>query len=166
MPLSYLSELPHLTARQLRAHVLETPPPPSSEEVREELQGELDRVDSTGKDLCHLMGMTSTWGNARWEAGPTPDVLVPTFRVVVQGGVPTEEVIALIVRRLTKHGWSGGVASHEPILRLDAQRAAFAMRLTADNGQVRLKVDAAPVRLGRTLATWVLAGVYEEDEIA
>lgn len=131
-----------------------------------ELQGELDRVHRTGDELCHLLGMTSAWGAARWEAGPTTDALVPTYRVAVKGHVPDEATTDILVQRLTRHGWSGAVLSHEPILRLDAHRSTFVMRLTAEASTVRLVVVSPPVQLGRTLAAWVLAGVYEDDEIA
>jgi hypothetical protein len=159
--------LPALTPRRSRlVHAHDTEPPPASEEVRAELQGELDKVHRTGEELCHLIGMTSTWGAARWEAGPTNDTLVPTYRVAVRGHVPDEATTELLVQRLARQHWSGAVLSHEPILRLDAHRETFAMRFTAEGSTVRLAVMSPPVQLGRTLSTWVLAGVYEDDEIA
>lgn len=165
LPVPGAAPVPNVTPRR-RAATTEAEPPPSSDQVRLELQGELDRIGQAGRDLCHLMGITDTWGTARWEAGPTPDTLTPTYRVVVQGELPGPEVTNLIVARLTRHGWSGVVPSLDPVLRLDATRASTTMRLTIEGGSVRLKVGAAPVRLGRHLATWILAGVYEEDEIA
>lgn len=145
---------------------VETEPPPPSEEVRAELQGDLDRVSAVGTEVCRLLGITSTWGAAHWEPGATRDTLQPTYRVTVRGDVPDESVTAVLVRRLARHGWSGAVTSHEPIMRLDAHRDVFALCLTAEGSIVRLTVRTQPVRLGRTLATWILAGVYEDDEIA
>ena len=165
LPAPVAAPVPNVTARRCAA-TIEAAPPPSSAQVRLELQGELDRIGQAGRDLCHLMGITDTWGTARWEAGPTPDTLTPTYRVVVQGKLPDPEVTNLIVTRLTRHGWSGAVPSLDPVLRLDATRATTTMRLTVEGGCVRLKVRAQPIRLGRHLATWILAGVYEEDEIA
>lgn len=166
-PTSTAPFLPSLAPRRSRlSHAHDAEPPPPSEEVRAELQGELDRVRGVGDEVCHLLGMTSTWGAARWEAGPANDTLVPTYRVAVKGHVPDDATTELLVQRLTRRGWSGAVLSHEPVLRLDAHRATFVMRLTAEGSTVRLAVMSPPVQLGRTLSSWVLAGVYEDDEIA
>ncbi|TGO05413.1 hypothetical protein [Serinibacter arcticus] len=122
-------------------------PPPASAEVSAARQGELDTVHHAGDALCHLIGMTSTWGATRWEAGSTGETPVPTYRIAVTGHVPDEATIDLLVQRLTRQGWCGAVLSHEPILRLDAHRTVFAMRLTAEASTIRLTVTSLPVAL-------------------
>ena len=141
------------------------PPLSPSEQalMRSEVEAERERLAATGLDLCRVLGITSTWGATRWTAGRTRDLLVPTFGVTVHGEVPTRATTLQLIRRLTKLGWRGTVPSFEP-LRLDAKRAGTSMRLSARAGRVTLTVTGLPIRLDRTLAKLILAGVYEDEE--
>lgn len=162
MPLSYLSPTPE--PLQPLASPGTQEPPEAYDEVRDELATHLERTAQAGTDLCRLLGMTSTWSTTKWEPAASPDTLLPTFRITVRGHVPDEETTDVIVRRLTQHAWNGAVLSREPIFRIDAHRGPASMTLTAEDNIVRLAVSDTPVRLTRTLATWILVGAFEDDE--
>lgn len=171
MPLSHLTDPADINAASNAPATGATrrpqdPPPPGSEDVRTILEGELARIATAGKEVCQLLGMTSTWGSATWEPDTDPENLIPTFTVAVSGDTPTREVIDLVTTRLERAGWNGALLSHEPDLRLDGHHGAHRLTLTASHGVVRLRVSAAPVRLGRTFATWVRAGVYNDDDVS
>lgn len=153
------------------SHVLATsstdlPTPPSPDggaDVLAVLRHELERTDQEGRQLCALLGITSTWGGARWFGGSTPERLVPVYRVTVHGANPTPEAIATITARLARHGWQGGVTAHGSPVRVDCTREDATMTLTAENGSVTLVVQRRPTTVGRGVANRVLAGVYEDD---
>lgn len=134
--------------------------------AHEDLQRVLADLRDQGRSLCSLLGMTSEWGHARWAAGATPAHLVGTFRVVVHGDIPDHDTMALLARRLARHGWAGTIVSESPVARLDCTRSGLEMRLTARGGIVTLALQGRPIRAGRSLAMSVLAGVFDEDEIA
>lgn len=163
MPLSYASALPEPTPVIIPTREA---PPLAYEDVREELASYLERTAQGGQDLCQLLGMTSTWNTTRWVRGSSPEVLLPSFRITVSGNVPDDETTEIIVRRLREHLWNGALLSREPIFRIDAHRETASMSLTAANNTVRLVLHETPVRLNRTLATWILAGAFEDEDEA
>lgn len=162
MPLSYVSALPEPTRRLVATRV--EVPPIAYEDVRDALATHLQRTAQAGADLCRLLGMTSTWNTTRWEPGSSSDALLPTFRITVKGHVPDHDTTEIIVGRLAQHGWNGAVHSREPVFRIDAHRETASMTLTAADNMVRLVLHETPVRLDRTLASWILAGAFEDDE--
>ena len=95
--------------------------------VRARAEDQLADLAHVGRELCGLLGMTSAWGASRWVAGPTRDLLIPTYRITVQGDAPDEATTTRIVRRLTLQGWHGEVSAYAPELRIDASRDSVRM---------------------------------------
>lgn len=120
-------------------------------------------ADLIARRVCRTIGVRGTWGTSRWHATEDPDTVVSTFEIRVAGKEPCEQVARRIAGRLARNGWTGGIKAMTPIVRIDAQREGYRVRLVATGGVVTVRVTGRPVSVGADMVQEVLNGLYEED---
>ncbi|PWD50694.1 hypothetical protein C8046_08545 [Serinibacter arcticus] len=126
----------------------------------DEVRAEADLV---ARRACRTVGVRGTWGTSRWRATEDPETVVSTFQIRVAGKAPCADVAQSIAGRLATNGWTSRVKAMTPIVRIDAERDGFRLRLVATGGTVTVRVTGRPITVGEKLAQRVLDGVFEED---
>lgn len=128
---------------------------------------ELDVVraetDLVARQVCRTIGVRGTWGTSRWRATGDPAAVASTFEIQVAGPSPCLATARRIAGRLAARGWTGGIKAMTPIVRIDAERDGYQVRLVATRRTITVRVSSAPVVLGETVAQDVLDGMFEDE---